>query len=316
MANFDQNVTINLSVDSKGVQSKLTAAAAQIEGVQESVEGLDTDLDSAGDSLVSFADAARRVDDTDLKESLDTSNIQGEVETFDRFASSLEKVAELKNDVADSNEVLNQRNQETSESTQAEAKSFETLIGNASSLKDAKDAVTNSNEVLDEQNDRTRRSILLEGLAMTEAGEKVDDLDSALDTLLGSQKDLEEQSSVTTKSIAGEHGAARELADGMDGLEGAKRAAANANQKLGADGEEDGHQPAHQSKGHRAHGADTVVDAAEDPGTEGGGQVDHQDQGNGLVLGKAHDLLGIDRRQGHYGLDAAIEDTQAEQEAG
>ena len=58
MANFDQNITIDLKVKTKSFKSQLKSAAAEVQGVKESLEGVDTDLDSTADSLDNVADSA------------------------------------------------------------------------------------------------------------------------------------------------------------------------------------------------------------------------------------------------------------------
>lgn len=198
MANFDQNVTINLDVDAQGLQSELGAAAAQIETIEESLDGLDGDLDSAANSLEGFADSA--------------SNMDAEMEKAAEFAENLKTVAELKDKVSDSNKRLQNEADDSSDAIDVETRSFEQMIEGASTLEEAKHAVSNANERVQNESGKSRDEIIEEKVAMGDLS------DEAL-RLRDTQDGLSDRTQSVTRSI-------RRMRDATQDSSNAMRAAA------------------------------------------------------------------------------------------
>jgi len=236
MANYDQNVRINLDVNDEGVGSKLSAAAGELETFKDAVEGLDTDLSSAADSLDSFAKSAQKVSDSDIAPSLDMSNIE-EAEEFAELADTLERVARTKEEVSDQNDVLSEMNEQTSETAKGEEDSFSSLIREADNLTDMKNAVGEANEYLSHTAEETNVKILEERSGLEKGTKEMKAAKEMLADVSENNKKLGDESEDTAEALDLESSISQSLEQDMDGLAGAKKAAANTNSKLGESAE-------------------------------------------------------------------------------
>jgi len=234
MANFDQNITIDLNVNTETFNSQLAAAAGKIEGVQKTLEGLDSDFDEAAQSFENFSEIAE--EDIKLNVDIDgiegeTDNIRSEMEVFKEFADVLDRVSESKNEVVDSNENLDGANLKTSESASKEAQSFEEVISSAENLTDVKNSTRKANKYLSNANLETAKTAIKESDSFETLEQQLQAM-QILDKISEKNSILSDKNEDTAETAEVEAQSLSEVVSSAENLTDVKNSVSKANEYL------------------------------------------------------------------------------------
>lgn len=219
MADFDQDVTIDLNVDTEGIESSLTSAVAEIEGAQSALEGLD---ETSKDSDIKIGG---QVDRSDISEAVASAQtfaqlevgmspnptvpIGGEVDPgLIKEVGILNSISDIGSDAAKAKEDVAEANMDLGEQAKASVKeldkendSFDNIIDSGDSLTEIKEKVAAANRNVQKMSLESARALDTEDGSVMRLLQDLDTVEDKMDSSSESQIDFSKATRRARRSV-------------------------------------------------------------------------------------------------------------------